>query len=155
MTFSLVSPVFQDGDEIPRSHARRGGNLSPPLAWSDAPHGTRSFALVVEDSDAPSGTFRHWALYDIGPERDSLAGGVTPERERAMGHAANDFGSLGYEGPQPPKGDRRHRYRFRLAALDVARLELPARPTAEQVWEAAQGHLLAEAKLVGTFEALP
>lgn len=152
MSLSLESPAFRHGDAIPQRYARGGKNISPPLTWADPPAGTRSFAILVEDPDATVGTFRHWAVYDIAPQRTVLQAATTPATEPGLGYAVNDFGSTGYEGPQPPQGHGRHRYRFRLAALDVAHLELPDGAPAAEVWRAARPHILAETDLVGTFE---
>ncbi len=107
---------------------------------------------MVEDPDAPSGTFRHWGLYDIAPGQSQLpeggAGGAAP----GFAQAVNDFGNSGYDGPQPPRGHGVHHYHFRIAALDTEKLPLPAKASVAQLWTAAQPHLIAEAELVGTFE---
>src|SRR5690606_5678044 len=117
MAFTLESPAFENGQTIPEAYVREGGNLSPPLRWSGAPAGTRSFLLVVEDPDAPRGVFRHWAVYDIVAERTELPEGTAgPERFR---QGVNDFGNDRYDGPRPPKGHGIHHYHFRLSALDV------------------------------------
>jgi Raf kinase inhibitor-like YbhB/YbcL family protein len=179
MPFVLESPAFVDGAAIPRKFARSGQNVSPPLAWKDAPPGTRSFVLIVEDPDAPSGTFRHWALYDIDPRRSSLPEGASMERvPRALSDrvespgrqeiapdskagvdssgicssGVNDFGHASYDGPQPPKGHGVHHYHFRLAALDTDRLDLSHGARVVDVWNAAAPHILTETELVGTFE---
>ncbi len=149
MTFTLESPAFRDGAPIPARYARRGENLSPPLAWTDAPSGTKSFALIVEDPDAPSGTFRHWAVYDIDPHSSSLPEGATIEPNHS---GVNDFGHQQYDGPQPPKGHGAHHYHFRLAALDARALDVSRGTRISDVWKAAKPHMLAEARLVGTFE---
>lgn len=149
MTFSLLSPAFRHGSAIPLKYSRSGANLSPPLVWTDPPSGTRSFALIVEDPDAPSGTFRHWAVHGIDPHRSSLPEGVAIEPSLA---GVNDFGHPHYDGPQPPKGHGVHHYHFRLAALDAEALELSRRARVSDVWKAARPHIIAEAELVGTFE---
>jgi Raf kinase inhibitor-like YbhB/YbcL family protein len=100
--------------------------------------------LVVEDPDAPSG-------YDIPLERTSLPEGATSSLELA-GQGVNDFGNAHYDGPQPPKGHGAHHYHFRLAAVDVPKLDLPSGAKAEQVWRVARPHIVAEAELVGTYE---
>ena len=153
MAFRLTSPAFKDGEAIPARYARDGGNLSPPLEWRQPPPGTRSFALLVEDPDAPSGVFRHWASHGIAAERTRLPEGTTVgANPESAGHAVNDFGNFRYDGPQPPKGHGKHHYRFRLAALDTEHLPLSARPSAVEMWQAAEPHILAEAELVGTCE---
>jgi Raf kinase inhibitor-like YbhB/YbcL family protein len=154
MTFVLESPAFRHGETIPEKYSRTGQNVSPPLVWSGAPEGTRSFVLVVEDPDAPSGTFRHWGVYDIDGTRDRLPEGTTAgAKTESLGHGVNDFGNAHYDGPQPPKGHGVHHYDFRLAALDVETLDMDRRAPIEQIWKAAEPHILAEAELVGTFEA--
>jgi Raf kinase inhibitor-like YbhB/YbcL family protein len=153
MAFSLESPAFRDGDRIPDKYARAGENLSPPLVWKDAPQGTRSFVLVVEDPDAPSGVFRHWGLYDIRPERDRLPEGTTAgAKTESLGHGINDFGNPRYDGPQPPKGHGVHHYHFRLAALDVESLHCDEKAKVADVLNQARPHVIAEAGLVGTYE---
>src|SRR5438094_9131345 len=118
MTLTLRSPAFNDGERIPDRHARNHGNVSPPLQWSGEPDGTRSFVLVVEDPDAPRGLFRHWAAFDISPDRHRLDEGAGG-RGDALSQGANDFGDTGYDGPQPPQGHGPHHYHFRIAALDT------------------------------------
>lgn len=152
MAFILTSPAFDNGASIPDEHVRDGGNRSPQLDWTDPPDGTESFVLIMEDPDAPSPTFRHWTVYDIPRNRRHFA----PARSSAantesLPHAFNDFGNLHYDGPQPPENDPPHSYRFRLAALDVATLDMPDQPYASDVWDAARDHILAEAELVGTY----
>ena len=109
--------------------------------------------MVVEDPDAPSGTFRHWAVYDIPGGTTTLAEGVGTAKSSATRHvAANDFGDRYYDGPQPPGGSGVHHYHFRLFALDVPQLKLPGNASARDVLEAARAHSLAQADLVGTYE---
>ena len=151
MTLTLKSPAFREEEKIPDRYARGHGNVSPPLEWSGAPEGTRSFALLVEDPDAPRGLFRHWAVHDIPPECPGLKEGAgRPDSDLRQG--ANDFGNTGYDGPQPPEGDGPHHYRIRLAALDTDHLDVGPRQRAEAVWDAAQGHILEETELVGIYE---
>lgn len=149
MAFSLHSPAFQDGAAIPDTYARDGLNRSPPLRWTDPPAETRSFMLVVEDPDAPQKVFRHWAFHGLPPHQRELregAGGDGVARP-----ARNDFGALGYDGPEPPVGDRPHRYRFRLAALDVPQLDLPEGAPASAVVDAARRHILDETEITGLY----
>lgn len=150
MAFTLKSPAFRDGDEIPERYIRQGGNASPPLQWDGAPKGTKSFALIVEDPDAPKGLFRHWAIYDLPPDQTQLTENVARSGSGVFTEALNDFGAAAYDGPQPPPGSGLHHYHFRLAALDVAHLELPAKARAKDVWQAAQAHVIEEADLVAT-----
>jgi Raf kinase inhibitor-like YbhB/YbcL family protein len=123
------------------------------LRWSGVPDGTRSFVLIVEDPDAPSGTFRHWATYNIPPDRRELAESVeTGPDGRALRYAANDFGNARYDGPEPPHGHGPHHYHFRLAALDVPSLSVPAQAGADRLWREARKHVIEEAELVGVYE---
>jgi Raf kinase inhibitor-like YbhB/YbcL family protein len=151
MPLAITSPAFQNDAVIPVRFTRDGENLSPPLEWQGAPPETLSFVLVIEDPDAPSGTFWHWAIYNISPQDTGLPEGTSgPERGAAEG--ANGFGHAHYDGPQPPKGHGTHHYHFRLAALNVPRLELGGAVKAEAVWAAARPHIVAEAELVGVYK---
>lgn len=153
MAFVLNSPAFPDGHEIPRKHARDGENLSPPLEWQDPPPGTQSYMLIVEDPDAPSGTFRHWAVYNIDAGRNRLPEGVSAGGwTDSLSHGVNDFGNPQYDGPQPPRGHGKHHYHFRLGALDVPSLDLPPTASTDEVLEEARPHIIAEAEMVGTYE---
>jgi Raf kinase inhibitor-like YbhB/YbcL family protein len=154
MPFTLTSPSIRDGASVPPRHACTGENLSPPLSWQGAPEGAKSFALVCADPDAPSGTFRHWAVFDIPGTAASLDEALPPSPDLPDGsrQAVNDFGKPGYGGPCPPKGHGVHHYHFRLTALDVERLDLPARPTCRQVEAAVRSHALAAVEIVGLFE---
>jgi len=152
MSLTLISPAFSEGDRIPEKHVRDGDNLLPPMKWSGVPAGTRSFAMIIEDPDAPSGTFRHLGMFNIPPSWEGL-----PENADALNgggprFAINDFGFARYDGPQPPKGHGTHHYHFRLVALDVAHLTVPAKAGVEAIWKEACKHKLDEAELVGTFE---
>ncbi len=153
MPFSLSSEAFAEGAPIPTLYTCEGRDASPPLAWSGAPEGTRSFCLVCDDPDAPGGTFSHWAIWDMPTARDSLPGGVPAEDTvEGMHQARNDFGRLGYGGPCPPHGHGPHRYRFRLYALDSESLDLPSGTPVCEVAAAAEPHALASVALMGTFE---
>jgi Raf kinase inhibitor-like YbhB/YbcL family protein len=146
MAFRISSPAFADGAEIPLRHTRDGDDLSPRLTWSDAPDGTRSFALVVDDPDAPRGPFTHWVLYNIPADvRELGQGGAAGTSGR------NSYGSTGYGGPHPPAGDPPHRYRFTLRALDVPSVRVPS-GTREELEAAIGGHVLATAQLVGRYQ---
>jgi Raf kinase inhibitor-like YbhB/YbcL family protein len=148
MPFAVSSPAFTDGAEIPRSHTCDGENRPPRLTWRDAPTGTRSYVLIVDDPDAPSGTFTHWVLFDV-------PAGLTELSETATGigrNGRNDFGKNGYGGPCPPKGHGPHRYFFKLSALDMETLELPDGTPRSRVEAAMRGHTLATAQLSGRYE---
>lgn len=150
MALKLHSSAFDDGGRIPDKYAKDGRNLSPPLEWSGAPEGTRSFALVVEDPDAPNGMFRHWAVYDIPGDKITLKEG---EDVRNFGVGGNDFGNARYDGPQPPLGDRPHHYHFKLAALSTDHIRgVQGEAPASAVWDKAQPFVLEETELVGVYE---
>jgi hypothetical protein len=145
MTFTLTSSAFQDGETIPRQFTCDGNDLAPPLEWSDAPGGTRSFALVMEDPDAPHGTFTHWLLYDIPATTTELRGkgGGTALR--------NGFGRAAYGGPCPPSGHGPHRYVFTLYAIDVAALDIHGSSRAA-LDRALRAHTLGTARVTGRYE---
>jgi Raf kinase inhibitor-like YbhB/YbcL family protein len=146
-TFVLRSPAFEDGSPIPRRHTCEGEEVSPALQWTAPPAEARSLALVVEDPDAPGGTFTHWLTWGIGPEKRELAEGERPPLE-----GRNDFRQRGWRGPCPPRSHGPHRYVFRVVALDVTLEDLAPGASARDVDEAVSGHVLAAAELVGTFE---
>ena len=124
MAFTLTSSAFQDGDDIPVRHTCDGQNVSPELTWHEAPATTKAFLLIVDDPDAPAGTFTHWILTDIPGTESTLAEGAVPGRIGATG--LNDSGKAEYTGPCPPPGSGVHRYHFRLHALrDFMRFPAP------------------------------
>jgi Raf kinase inhibitor-like YbhB/YbcL family protein len=152
MTFQLTSSAFADGQTIPRDHTGDGANRSPPLAWSNPPDGTVSFALICDDPDAPRRTWVHWVIFNLPGDLRGLDGGIPTAGLLADGtiQGKNDFGNLGYGGPAPPRG-KPHRYFFKLYALDT-RLTVPAGATRDQVLEAIKGHVLAEARTMGQYQ---
>lgn len=153
MALTLTIPAFMNQAPIPERFSRDGGNVSPGIEWQGSPAGTKSYALVVEDPDAPKRTFRHWAVYNIAPDVERLPEGAgSGGRGEAMRTATNDFGNARYDGPQPPHGHGAHHYHFELFALDVADLALPAHSRAQEVLTAARRHSLAFAEIIGTFE---
>ena len=153
MAFVVNSPAFPDGHAVPRKHTCDGDNVSPPLEWSDAPAGTKSLALIMEDPDAPTGTFRHWGLCNIAGTRTLLPEGVgRGAKTEDLGLGVNDFGHLRYDGPCPPEGHGRHRYCFYLLALDVEALTRAPTMQVADLWAAVEGHVLGKAELVGTYE---
>jgi len=151
MAFELTSPAFATGATIPQKHTCDGGDVSPPLAWTDPPPGTKAFALVCEDPDAPAGTWVHWVLYDTPASARSVSEGVAPEPSRSDGsrQGRNDFKKIGYGGPCPPPGPP-HRYFFRLYALDAATGLEPGATRAE-VAKAVAAHTRATAELMGKY----
>ncbi len=150
MPFQIFSSAFHEGGWIPELYSSEGADISPSLEWSAAPVETRSFTLIVEDPDAPSGVWTHWLLYDIGPKIQALSQAFRPGSLGVSG--TNDFGNPGYGGPCPPKGHGPHRYFFRLSALDVATIGRPPGAKRAELLEAMKGHVLAEAQYMGRFE---
>jgi hypothetical protein len=152
MHFQLTTTAFQDNGFIPKKFTIDGENVSPILTWSEPPAGTRSFALIVDDPDAPGGTWVHWVLYDLPASTRSLGEGVGRDRE-LPNHARqgqNDFRKIGYDGPSPPRGVV-HRYFFKLCALDSL-TNLKPGATKSQLEQAIKGHVLAQAEIVGRFQ---
>jgi Raf kinase inhibitor-like YbhB/YbcL family protein len=143
----LTSTAFADGQPIPRQYSCDGGDRSPPLSWGEPPAGTKSFALIVDDPDAPSGLFRHWGAFDIPASTRSI-----DEAHPIGEQAINGFGKAGYGGPCPPPGHGPHHYHFKLYALDVAQLGLPAGAKVEQLESEARRHAIAMGELIGTYE---
>jgi Raf kinase inhibitor-like YbhB/YbcL family protein len=149
MAFRLTSLAFADGADIPARHTCDGEDRSPRLTWSGTPAGTRSLALIMDDPDAPRGTFTHWVVYDLPGDLTELDEGST------LGvQGRNSFGRSGYGGPCPPPGDQPHRYRFTLHALDIPTVAL-ASGTREQIEEKIDTHVLGTARLVGRYQRQP
>ena len=144
---NLTSDAFRDGQRIPAQFSCDGADRTPALHWSDPPAGTKSFALVIDDPDAPGGTFRHWGVFDIAPSARSIGG-----NEKAGTEVTNDFGKRGYGGPCPPKGHGPHHYHFKLFALDTDKLGLADDAKVKDVEDAARQHAIAAGELVGTYE---
>jgi len=144
---SLTSDAFQNGQAIPKQYTCDGADQTPALKWGEPPAGTKSFALVIDDPDAPSGTFRHWGVFDIPASTRSIGGGQQVGTE-----VTNDFGKPGYGGPCPPKGHGTHHYHFKLFALDTDRLGVAPNAKVVDVENAARQHAIAEGELVGTYE---
>lgn len=149
-SLKLTSTAFQPQATIPKKYSCDGQDISPPLAWSGAPAGTKSFALIMDDPD-PSGTWVHWVIYDLPASARDLAENVPKEKELASGarNGVNGEPKIGYEGPCPPPGPV-HNYHFKLYALD-AKLGLAAGATKAAVEKAMKGHVLGEAQLIGRF----
>jgi hypothetical protein len=148
--FEITSIIIGHEQPIPAYHTCDGDDLSPPLDWNDPPEGTQSFVLIMDDPDAPGGTWVHWVLYNIPAEARNLQANVSPEAQLPDGstHGINSWGRLGYGGPCPPSGT--HRYFFKLYALDTT-LSLGENADKTQLLAAMEGHVLAEAELMGTF----
>lgn len=156
MTATLVlrSPAFTEGGAIPSGHTCEGADRSPPLTWGGVPPDAKSLVLIVDDPDAPDPeapkrTWVHWVLFNLPPTSTGLPEGVTPDRlPPGTGQGMTDFRRPGWGGPCPPIG--RHRYFFRLYALDVLLPDLGV-PTRAQVDAAMAGHIVARAELMGTY----
>jgi Raf kinase inhibitor-like YbhB/YbcL family protein len=155
MTLAIISSAFDDGGPIPREYTCEGNDTSPSLAWSGVPDGARSLVLIVDDPDAPDPqapkmTWVHWVLYNLPPDTSGLSAEMTAAQlPSGTGEGLNDWQRLGYGGPCPPIG--RHRYFHKLYALDTT---LPAmeQPTKAQVEAAMDGHVIASAQLIGTYQ---
>ena len=148
----LTSTAFQAGGDIPAKYTCSGPDVSPALSWTDPPRDTRSFALIADDPDAPAGTWVHWVVYDLPASARQLPENV-PKTESILAggmQGQNDFRKTGYGGPCPPPGNA-HRYYFKLYALD-SQLNLKPGATKKAVEEALQGHVLAQAELMGRFK---
>lgn len=149
-TMKVTSTAFGEGQPIPSKYAYKGEgeNVQPPLAWTGAPPTTREFALICDDPDAPRPTpWVHWVLYGIPAKTTALAAGSSGDAVSGQ----NDFGELGWGGPIPPRGHGRHRYFFRVLALDQP-LGLKSGLTRSQLLAITKGHVLATGELVGTYE---
>jgi hypothetical protein len=157
-SLTVTSSAFQEGQPVPKAHSGEGADRSPPLAWSGAPAGTKEFAIIVSDPDAPVGTWYHWVIYNIPADVSSLPEGMprnavlsSPVKCR---QGYNSWGKehVGYRGPMPPPGHGRHRYVFTVYAVD-AHIELaPNLASAAALEKALSGHVLAQGSLTGTYE---
>jgi Raf kinase inhibitor-like YbhB/YbcL family protein len=152
--FTVSAAGFGDGDAVPERFTCDGDDTSPALTWSGAPAGTRAFAIIVDDPDAPTDKpFVHFVLYDLPGGETGLEESIpVPSHPQAGGYQGrNDFGRTGWGGPCPPEGDGPHGYRFTLYALDGA-LGLDPGATKDEVLAAAEGHVLEQAAFVATYE---
>jgi Raf kinase inhibitor-like YbhB/YbcL family protein len=141
----IATTAFEHEKPIPPKFTCQGVDVSPPLSFSNTPAGTKSFALIVDDPDAPRGTWVHWVAWNIPGDSKGLAeGGRVPNQGK------NDFQENRYRGPCPPPG-KPHRYFFKLYALDTT-LSLPEDSSKGQLESAMEGHILAKAELIGTFK---
>ena len=149
--FTLTTSAFRSGDAIPVKFTCQGQNSSPALRWTEPPAGTKSFALIVDDPDAPGGTWVHWVVFDLPATARQLPEAVAKVAEIQAGgkQGSNDFPEVGYGGPCPPSG-KPHRYFFKIYALNTL-LGLRPGATKRDVERAMQGHILAQAQLVGLF----
>jgi hypothetical protein len=144
-TLTLSSPMFGHMSVIPQKYTCDGEDVSPPLVIDNVPEGTESLALIMDDPDAPAGTWVHWVVWNISPGMGNTPGGSVPP---GAVQGKNSWGRVGYGGPCPPSGT--HRYFFKLYALD-SKLALQEGATKGQLEKAMKGHLLEEAELVGLY----
>ena len=151
MALEISSTAFSEGEMIPTRYTCDGPDVSPDLSWSGVPDTAKSLALICDDPDAPMGTWVHWVLFNIPSSASGLPAEISSDAALESGarHGSNDFGRLGYGGPCPPGGT--HRYYFKLYALDTE-LNLDSGVTKDQLLEAMEGHILAEAQLMGTYK---
>ncbi len=147
MSITLTSPDFDDGGTIPTELTCDGDDRSPTLRWEGVPEDTTELTLLVEDPDAPGGTFVHWVLWGLDPESGELPGGAVPA---SAVEGRNDFGRVGWAGPCPPRGRGEHRYIFTLFALSDP-LPLEAGASADDLREAVQDSLVAQGRLTGRY----
>ncbi|MEC4815518.1 MAG: YbhB/YbcL family Raf kinase inhibitor-like protein [Scytonema sp. PMC 1069.18] len=148
----IRSPAFFIGNTIPFKYTCDGDNISPPLQWEAPPQGTKSFALIVDDPDAPKETFTHWVVYNIPADRREFPEGLAKEPQLRTGgfQGQNSFGEVGFGGPCPPSDHGAHRYFFKLFALDQP-LDLPSGASKQQVLAAMEGHVLDKAEVMGRY----
>ena len=140
----ITSSAFQEGGNIPSKFSCDGADTSPPLQISEIPSGAKGLVLIVDDPDAPSGLFTHWAVWNISPQTSSIVEGSAPKGVQGT----NDFGKSGYGGPCPPSGT--HRYYFKIFALD-RELDLPFGAKRGQLDAAMKGHVVAQGELMGRY----
>lgn len=152
MAFELKSSAFSQGAPIPSKYTCDGADASPHLTWSNPPEATKCYVLIADDPDAPVGTWVHWVVYNIPKDRLELPEGIPTVARLTDGseQGINDFKRIGYGGPCPPRGAP-HRYFFKLYALDRL-LTVKPDATKSTIESAMKGHILAEAKLVGTYQ---
>ena len=152
MTIEVTSTAFQEGAAIPKQYTGDGTDQSLPLRWSEPPEGTKSFALICDDPDAPRGTWVHWVLYNLPSDSRELERGVSTIDTLTSGakQGKNDFGNIGYGGPAPPKG-KPHRYVFKLYALSDE-VDLAPGATKAELVDAMQGQILAKGQLMGMYQ---
>ncbi|MCK4646011.1 MAG: YbhB/YbcL family Raf kinase inhibitor-like protein [Candidatus Aminicenantes bacterium] len=150
MDIKVTSLSFQEGGTIPQKYTCDGEDISPPLAWSSAPEGTKSFALISDDPDAPMGTWVHWVIFNIPANVAELHEHIPPESILKNGakQGMNDFRRIGYGGPCPPGGT--HRYFFKLYALDTE-IDIVVGASKQELLRAMEGHILDEGQLMGTY----
>lgn len=145
---NITSTAFAQGQKIPAIHTCDGEDQSPPLSFRNVPEKTVSLALLMDDPDAPGGTFIHWLVWNIDPKQNGLSSGIK-ESEANIVQGTNSAHKIGYKGPCPPSGS--HRYFFKLYALD-AKLNLKPGASFDEFKKAIENHVIAKAELMGTFQ---
>ncbi len=150
MEIKISSNAFENGGFLPKKYTCDGENISPHLKWSNIPQGTKSFAIINDDPDAPMGTWVHWVIYNIPVSVVELPDNIPPSQRLSNGavQGKNSLGKIGYGGPCPPSGT--HRYFFKIYALDKI-LDLPVGATKEELLRAIKGHILAEGQIYGKY----
>jgi hypothetical protein len=149
----LKSDAFAAGDSIPKKYTCDGEDVSPRISWGKAPEGTKEFALICDDPDAPGGNWVHWVLFGLSPRVVFVSENMPREEMVSVKQGKNSFGKIGYNGPCPPKGPA-HRYYFRLYALDK-KLELKQGATKDEIMKAIKGHIIAKGELMGRYGRSP
>lgn len=152
MNFTISSTAFKDGSTIPKQYTCDGTDISPRISWDGVPAGTSSFVLIMDDPDAPVGTFNHWILYDIPSETRELPEGMSKEPALPGGakQGVTSFRRTGYGGPCPPKGPA-HRYFFSLYALDIPNLGISTSASKEDVENRMKGHIIGKTATMGKY----
>lgn len=150
MEIKIKSTAFEEGGMIPKKYTCDGLDVSPPLEWASVPEGTKTFALISDDPDAPMGTWVHWVIFNLPVDTKELPKNIPPQKTLASGakQGINDFRKIGYGGQCPPGGT--HRYYFKLYALDTE-INLEAGATKARLLKAMEGHILAEGQLMGRY----
>jgi len=148
----LKSSLFKEGGSVPQKFTCDGKDISPALQWSGAPNATKTLALIMDDPDAPAGTWVHWVIYNIPGNQKKLPEGIPTKEKLSNGtrQASNDFRKAGYGGPCPPEG-KSHHYFFKLYALDTM-LDLPSMASKSQLEASMESHILGQTQLMGTYQ---
>ena len=152
MAFQIKSTAFEHGGNIPKKYTCDGADISPPLSWTSPPEATKSLALICDDPDAPVSTWVHWVAFNIPADKRMLHKDVPKNNELPDGtlQGKNSWGKIGYNGPMPPPG-KPHRYFFKIYALDAV-LDISSGATKQELLNAMEGHILAEAQLMGLYK---
>lgn len=145
---TITSTAFQNNDPLPEEYGHDHKNVNPPLTFSEVPQDAKSLVLIVEDPDAPSGTFTHWIVYNMSPATLQVLEGEVPMGAQ---QATNDFGTQAYGGPRPPSGT--HRYFFKLFALDTTLQDVRPEDSRQEIYAAMEDHVIDQAEIVGTYSA--